>query len=460
MAFCWNTSLARLWNAYGRGNPAMPWVILFLFLSLIVSQRGGTNAYSRFAALRAATEAHTLHIDDYRGWTDDWSRAPNGHYYSNKAPGAFVLGLPAFALVDVVQRTLRPGDIDAMGRLPPPRFPHRIPVALTVQLVPFAVLVLVLSRHLVSVGAPLPAVHFFALAALFGNTAAIYMNSYLGHGLAALLFLAAFYDWLRAKWLRSGALMSWCLLTDYGVLFVLPAFALATLWRERSVKPFVLLLLGAVPAAIVWGWYHTAAFGSPLALASGFSNPDVMHPVAERGALWGTYSFVPYPEYVWKLLFGQERGILPTQPWILVALPLLAFAGKDRALTGGAWLLIGGFAGLLWMNAGFGGWHGGGALGPRYLCLVFPAIALMVALIWRRLPPLGRSLLWGGLAIALAFRWLVFPFPTIEVPVKPLWAYFWGMARDATTGAPYLRLTIAALAAVAATVWACRARRV
>ena len=55
-------------------------------------QGGGWNQNSRFALVRAMTERDTLQIDAYREATGDravW----NGHYYSDKAPGASLLAL-------------------------------------------------------------------------------------------------------------------------------------------------------------------------------------------------------------------------------------------------------------------------------------------------------------------------------------------------------------------------------
>src|SRR5437868_2084697 len=81
-----------------------------LGLVLLVSyayfyQAGGWNQNSRFALVRAITEHHTLKIDAYYQQTGDRALF-NGHYYSDKAPGASLLavipaelarGLSAFA---------------------------------------------------------------------------------------------------------------------------------------------------------------------------------------------------------------------------------------------------------------------------------------------------------------------------------------------------------------------------
>ena len=72
----------------------LSWILGF---GLIVSyayfyQAGGWNQNSRFAMVRAIIERHTLQIDAYQLHTQDrafWE----GHYYSDKAPGAALLAL-------------------------------------------------------------------------------------------------------------------------------------------------------------------------------------------------------------------------------------------------------------------------------------------------------------------------------------------------------------------------------
>jgi hypothetical protein len=443
-----------IWKKYFQKNPALPWVFLFLFISLFVTQYGGTNARARIASLRAITENGSLHIDAYRDWTVDWALSPNGHYYSNKPPGALFIGLPIFALTEIPERILQNGKKDAYGRQHEPSYWQHLVLILCTQLLPFSFLILIITRFLASQGIPLAAQHFFVLAALMGNTAAIYMNCYFGHGLSALLFLAAFYCWHGKKWLLSGFFLSWCMLNDYGTIFVLPAFLFATIWRERNLKFLPTALLGAAPAALLWCWYHTVSFGSPLALASHFTNPEQMYQVPERANLWGTYSIFPHPDFLWRLLFSSERGLLHTQPWLLFAIPFFLFL-KDRVLFSGACLLFGGLAGLLWMNAGFGGWHGGWALGPRYPSLIFPAFALMIALMWNHLPRIAHYILWSSLLVSLLFRWLVLPFPNIA-PLVPLWSFHIEKIRNASSLTPILRLSLAGIAAALALIWALR----
>ena len=441
-----------------RYSPLLPWVLLFLFVSLLVTQRELTNPMARIAALRAATDGGTLHIDRYKDWTIDWALSPNGHYYQNKAPGSIFLGLPVFAVTDLIERHTGADQRDAAGRLPQPGYLTHTALILTVQLLPFSLLVLLVGRELAARGVSQTAQHVFALAALFGNTASILMNSYFGHGLAAVLFLAAFLFWLQRRWALAGLCVSWCVLSEYGALFVLPAFVVATIYRERNLRWATPAVLGALPATAIWCWYHTATFGSPFSIASVYTNPKEIYQVPERHNLWGTFSFLPYPEFVGALLFGPSRGILFTQPWVLVLIGCTFFVRRHRELVAAVLFSVLALAALVWLNGGFGGWHAGWTIGPRYLSLAFPALALLVALLWDRLPGYARVALASGLAVSLVFRWLILPFPVI-MPVKPLWPFAWQRFSNSNPLAPYIYLVVATLAAALTTWVVLRTRR-
>src|SRR5258708_7519422 len=68
-------------------------------------QAGGWNQNSRFALVRAILERHTLRIDDYQAHTGDralWQ----GHYYSDKAPGASLVALAPVAVARGLSRAI------------------------------------------------------------------------------------------------------------------------------------------------------------------------------------------------------------------------------------------------------------------------------------------------------------------------------------------------------------------
>src|ERR1041385_5650736 len=136
-----------------RTHPWGYWTILFLIINIAMPQKGNPNPASRLAAMAAFCETRTFQIDDYTlerplGWTNDWSRGPDGHFYSNKAPGPILIGLPVFWLIDQW--------VTAGATTPEARFLRRrmnLPVynqflSILFQIIPFAVLAVLLLRQL------------------------------------------------------------------------------------------------------------------------------------------------------------------------------------------------------------------------------------------------------------------------------------------------------------------------
>src|ERR1035437_7141665 len=80
------------------------WIALFVICNVLFPQKGNPNPGSRPAAMAAFCDTRTFAIDAYvstpLSWTNDWALSSNGHYYSNKAPGPMIIGLPLFWLVD------------------------------------------------------------------------------------------------------------------------------------------------------------------------------------------------------------------------------------------------------------------------------------------------------------------------------------------------------------------------
>lgn len=448
--------IQSLWQNSYR-SLLFPWVVLFLFANLLVTQLSNTNAKSRIASLRAVTEGHSLHINNYKDWTIDWSLAPNGNIYSNKAPGGMLLGLPIFWPVDAIASLLHRGPLDSQGRRPEPGYVPMLLLVLCTQILPFGFLVLKMGERMRAWGFSTSAIHFFGLASLFGNTAAIYMNSYFGHGLAAVLFLAFALAWYDRNYFWAALYLSFALLTDYVAVVAIPIFALLTLWRERaSWNPLFSASLGALPGAVLWIWYHQVAFGSPFAFATKFNNPELIEQATASANPEQGFGFWPDFSIVFELLFGASRGLLFTQPWVLiVAFTWPLFFTSGRALLKNqrelALLTVITLLALVWLNASYGAWHGGWCAGPRYLAIVFPALALVAAILHDRHPRL-RVALWLTLAVALAFRVFILPH-SILAPNISLWAYYYGLYLEGRPGTLGLRLGLILLATVSTLAW-------
>lgn len=419
-------------------SPFLPIALAFLLLGLIVTQDGGQNAASRLLSMRAVVESGTFAIDPYLKSTDDWSLSPNGHYYSNKAPGSILLGLPVFFALDEIHRPFE--KIPEDGIRPQPEYFQNTFLSLLVQSIPFAVLCLLICAHLYRSWVPMDGIYLFLLAALFGNTAVIFMNSYFGHALSAVLQMATLYFLVKRNYSLFGLFCSLSMLSDYGFFFQLPAVFIAFLLTRPSVKSSLETLLFAMPAAIAWCLYHGLLFGSPFVVASKFQNPVFLDSTNE--VLWGMFS-MPNWVWIWELLFGQSRGLVVQQPWIFMVVPfslvtILRDKRKAPHLVPWAFCVFG-LMGLLFMNASFNGWHGGATAGPRYLSGILPCFALLAAFSYSGWNSPMKLAVWALVGVSILFRGLMYG-GTILAPLEPLWTYY--LKELFSRGTPLLRTSI------------------
>jgi hypothetical protein len=421
------------------------WLLLFLGMNLINWQDGGVNAASRFAAIQSMAEDHTFQIGHFQDWTDDWSRGPNGHVYSNKAPGPMFLATP-FAWVlnrikiatygDAAWFTYANGD----RKLCEPGLGYMTLISWLLQIVPFCGVIALALAWLRKRGASFEAVVFTILALLFGNTLSIFMNMFFGHPIAGWSLLALFLCLSRRSYFGAAFFFGLSLLCDYGTVFVALPFLAAVFVLEsaksgvegapkRSV-PRILgeLIVGGIVPGTLWVWYHTTCFGKPWALPMQFQNPKFVESSMDHAKIWGVAAPIPDWKIFLKLCFGMERGILFTQPWVWILaagiLGLFVQRRLTREVTAWAVLVFGGLFGLLWMNAGFNGWHGGGSAGPRYLSIIFPCAAVLGGLLYDQLSPVARKALWITLIYTVFFRILVYCTTPLADSEFSLWTYY------------------------------------
>jgi hypothetical protein len=185
--------------------------------------------------------------------------------------------------------------------------------------------------------------------------------------------------------------------------------------------------------------------------------------------LWGVIS-IPNPNIFYELILGPSRGLLYTQPYVLllpfclIAIVFWGFKEKKTAIASrdekSLWIFTFlGLAGLLFMNAGFGGWHGGHTAGPRYLSAILPCVGLLAGLIYDRIGISGRGALWLCLLFAVILRGFIYSYGVL-VPPFPMWNFFMEHFRDsARAGTAFLRFGIYVLALVIAVTFALKRAR-
>ena len=179
-----------------------------------------------------------------------------------------------------------------------------------------------------------------------------------------------------------------------------------------------------MPASI-WIWYHTVCFGSPFALPFSFKVAAIEGTVSGgSSALGGKTSLLPNPAWLAELLFGTKRGLLFTQPWLLLC-AVLPFFWKipELRLRRLHHFAVMSLAILVFENAGFPGWHGGGSPGPRYLSAALPLFGLFLPHLFQVLPKTWKLLLGVSVLSSLLFRSLVYA-TWILPPNEPIWPYY------------------------------------
>lgn len=384
-------------------TPAIDWVVLFLIGQFFFQFDGGTNVRSRWCTMVSIVEDRTLHIDNYWAHTIDWAQTPDKHYYSNKAPGPMLLGLPVFWYLDRQITAFAPNRGERDGARIANRESVLQTLSFTTQALPYALVVLWVLRTLQKRRVPVAAVHVCAVALLFGNTASLLMSVFFGHAMAAMFVLASFLALHHKRYGQAGLYLGLGMLCDYAAALLLLPTAIVMLWEQgRRLRRTAWLAAGGLIPGVVWCWYHQRCFGSPLALPNKFQNPLFVNPYQDTPRLWGAIGFIPDSEVIGNLLYGKARGLLFTQGWILVSVAaglavwFLKFSGRsairDRLLRESAIFSFVGLILILFLNCSFNGWHGGWSPGPRYLACILPCCALTASLVYARSPAFFRQL--------------------------------------------------------------------
>jgi len=434
-----------------------PIVISYIFLNLVGPQSAGTNEKSRFGLMQAMSDQTTFKINDYI-WSVDWARTPDGNYYSNKAPGIAFITFPVFYLVDQTVKLFTGKKIierATAGWI-------RILIATIYQLIPFAIIVLVLAWYFRNhESMPNSALVFFALATLFGNTASLFMINFMGHGFSAILFTLLVISLFYRNYFFTGLIFGQLFLGEYASIFILPVVIFTILYQnKKNFNWLIPFITGGIVPGLLWCWYHYSCYGSIFKTAGNYQNPDFVDMANVKGNFLGIFAPYPKPQALFELLFGMKKGLLVTQPWILFLLiiaPIKLMMNRQKLsaikIEMVVFILLS-FLSLLLMNASFGAWHAGSTSGPRYLSMVLPMFGVVYLILNPTFLKSEKFILWSLLIIALVFKWLTYV-TTVMAPPLDIWPY---LLECAVTGysKTILRSLIVIFASAGTFYWAKR----
>lgn len=357
------------WSLFG--------VLFFAFAS--VDQYSNWNQYSRLDLLHAMISKGTLAIDGYDGNTGDKQQIAD-HYYSEKAPGGAFLALPAFLLADAALKVTHI-DLDSPSGW---TISQWVATAGSVGLLTAlggVCFFLFLCEHMRTKSALIA-----TLAIFLGSMTFPYATMLFSHGATMALFFIALWAFDRTERNEDEQydyLIGFCcgmaVACEYPAAIAATAVGIAMLSLGR--RRFLRFLLFALPPLLLIPAYNMAVSGNPFVL--GYDNA-VNFPETKEGF----FGFIlPNITVAWQLLFSSYRGLFFWSPVLLFSVPGFVFLAKtSRRLLLLSTLIP--LVALIYVS-GYVNWHGGWALGPRYLAIAVPFLAIAAGLAIGKWPRLG-----------------------------------------------------------------------
>jgi len=354
------------------------------------------NPVSRFDLTRAIVERQTLSIDAYASSTGDRALV-HGTWYTDKAPLPSLLALPTYVAVRTVQsirgstpeyRAFAVGSTPAV-RMEPNRAFQRALHACSLFTTGIAGVALgLLAFELLRRRTTTRAAFAASAITVLGSPLLPYSTSFYGHAIAGAGLLGALVAFdTRGRRLpdgpspaalrAAGACLVLAMGSEYISAFPAALIGLAFMTgvpQRRWLAVIGNVALGALPLALIVGWYHTTAFGAPWRTGYSF----IARPEFAAGHAHGLLGInLPTSAGLWGLTFGTRRGLFYVTPVLLLGMLFGARrAFRTRDLTWASGLAA--FAVLLCANAGYYMWWGGAAAGPRHLlpCIAFLGFGL------------------------------------------------------------------------------------
>jgi len=323
------------------------WTSIAIFVVLLVCyvytfpRWADPNQNSRLDLVVAVVDKGTLRIDDYVDNTVDYAKF-EGHYYSDKAPGAAFLGIPVYAamksvlslpvmdkLMDYLSHnqalaaTLREGGTGlledkvrfAMGQ---------VAVTFVTAMLPTAILGVLLYRLLKEFGLNQWTRILLTLIYGLATPAFAYAGAFYGHQLAAACLFAAFYLVFMkqgerigvGRLLAVGLLLGYAVITEYPAVLIAAILFLYTFYRLRDRRRIIWAVLAGIPPGLLLAAYNFAIFHTPLPVGYSYSELWVeQHHTGFMSLTWPRWSAA------WGITFGLFRGLFVLSPVLLLAVP-------------------------------------------------------------------------------------------------------------------------------------------
>lgn len=347
----------------------MPGCLVFVYLYAFPywDRLRSANEVPRILLTQQIVDRHTFHIDerlDELGSRFDVAQTPDGHRYSNKAPGLSLLAVPVYLLLRPFHPSMKTVT-----------WAFRV----TVVTVPSLLFLIVFFRLARRLG---PGGEGGALCAYgLGSMALPYAVQFLSHQVAAACAGTAFFLAVRLVHGEAGrprlhaagvgALCGLAVLCEYQAFLAAAAVVGYLLWHcPRRVPLGGLSIVAGLPFAALLLFYHRACYGSPWKTGYSF--------VTDKALKEGALGIVgPNLEALKSTLFTSDNGLVVLIPWVLLA--AVGLVAQRRSVEARVCAAIGLgsvlFVGSLAPGFARAGW----SVGPRYATVALPFLGWLAA---------------------------------------------------------------------------------
>jgi hypothetical protein len=368
--------------------------ILLVFLIVLTAygyftMESDANANSRLALVRSIVEEHRFEIDTYQAGTLPTSDKAlfNNHFYSDKAIGSSLLGIPIYALILGFKTLFHSSQPDG-------NFIHLLP---TFVIGLFSAL---LSPLIFSFTRRVSNDPWYSLlvtgSICLGTPYFVYSTTYYGHTVAGLFLFLAFFVWFDARArsridprtaILSGLSLGAAIVTEYPtvligvIIWLFSLYVMRKIGKLREWKSHFLFLIGGLIPLLLLMYYNYQIFNNPFTISYSHESSQDFYTIQNTGVMG---IGLPNLTILFYMTFHTTMGIFWQSP-VLV----LAFVGWITAIKKRDFLPEGvcSFAVILVYLVVFSGYHtwwGGLAFTPRHLIPALPFFAVPLSVLPRK----------------------------------------------------------------------------
>jgi len=349
------------------------------------------NIASRLGLVKAIVEERRLVIDSF--YEAEFSTGDtayfNGHYYSDKAVGASLLGALVYLPIYGFIRQPLPTELFIM-----------VLTVLTIS-IPSALLAPLLYSITLRMGKEKWIALSVALFISLATPIFPYAGAFYGHSLAAVLAFSILFLWLEVnqfnahitpgRLLLSGFLTGFMVLTEYTTLIIaitLIGYIMHVVRSKQSSwdwKTISLFFAGGAIPLIIFISYNWICFGSPLAI--GYGNESLQEFKILRGeGLMGIGW--PNPQTLLYITIHPMQGIFILSPVLVLAIGGFIMMQRERKLRAEFVVVTSTILLYFLVISGLKTWWGGDAFTVRYLIPILPFLGIFMLFLPRKYYPL------------------------------------------------------------------------